>query len=187
MAAQPAFASGLLKCPRDARGLVLPIDALERFREKCRFDAITGCVLWIGGTTRGRGNSAVYGSFWDGGRRWYAHRWAAKHIHGVEIDGLQVGHCCPNTPDGHPNTLCVEHVIGQTQLENLVEQMARGTGVCAQPPEVRKHWLLTERGYEEAPPVHDPLSIGPDDIPFFTPPAWLGDAGVVSRGTDCPF
>lgn len=46
--------------------------ALQRFAEKCAFDPVTGCVMWIGGTTHGHGNNAPYGSFWDG-KRWFAH------------------------------------------------------------------------------------------------------------------
>ena len=56
---------------------------LERFIAKCRFEPRTGCVRWIGGKTSGRGNTALYGSFWFEGRRWFAHRWAAAYIHGL--------------------------------------------------------------------------------------------------------
>lgn len=161
--------------------------ALARFRAKCLFDPRTGCVVWTGGTTRGRGNTATYGSFWYDGRRWFAHRFAAAFIHGLKIDGLQVGHCCPHTPDGHPNTLCVEHVTGQTQIENLAEQMARGTGVCAQTNDVRQFWLFVDRGFEPPPPAHDPASFGPDHIPFFEPPAWFRQRQATALVADCPF
>jgi hypothetical protein len=73
--------------------------ALERFAEKCRFDPATGCVLWIGGTTAGRGNSALYGSFWFEGSRWFTHRWSAIHIHGIDLGDNQAGHCCPHGPN----------------------------------------------------------------------------------------
>jgi hypothetical protein len=182
----PPERSGMRLCKRDARGLLLPMDALERFREKCRFDPTTGCVLWTGGTTQGRGNTAIYGSFWYEGRRWFAHRWAARFIHGLEIDGLQVGHNCPHTADRHPNTLCVEHVAGQTQLDNLAEQMERGTGCCAQSSDTRQFWLFVDRGYEPAPPAHDPSAVDPAAIPFFTPPAWLAPARQLET-TPCPF
>lgn len=152
--------------------------AFQRFRDKCEFDPRTGCVRWIGGRTRGRGNTAEYGSFWFEGRRWYAHRWAARYIHGLAIDGLQVGHCCPNTADGHPDTLCVEHVRAETQHENLTEQRLRGSGVCAMTAAERRAWLLVERGYDEPPPVHDPTSVPINDIPFFTAPGWLSRPGA---------
>jgi hypothetical protein len=175
--------------PRDERGWLLPIDALERFRAKCSFDARTGCVIWTGGRTQGRGNSAVYGSFWYDNRRWFAHRWAAVHIHGLDVDGLQVGHCCPHTPDGHPNTLCVQHVTGQSQRDNLAEQHERRARMrqVEQSPEARQYWLLVERGYEPPPAAHDPATIGPDHIPFFEPPAWLQGNAPASAPDDCPF
>ena len=109
---------------RDTRGLFLPgPPALDRFRSFCRFEPETGCVVWIGGTTAGRGHHVRYGSFWCERRRWFAHRWSAKHIHGLDIDELQVDHCCPNIP--HPNTLCVEHVQPKTLLENRELQTLR--------------------------------------------------------------
>lgn len=78
-------------------------DALARFAAKCRFDPVTGCVEWTGGTTSGKGSVCEYGSFWFEGRRWFAHRWAARFIHGLEIDGLDVDHECRNR-------LCQQHL-----------------------------------------------------------------------------
>lgn len=168
--------------PRAAGGLFAPIDALERFRAKCRFNPRTGCVEWIGGTTQGRGNTAVYGSFWYEGRRWFAHRWAAAFIRGLDVDGLQVGHCCPYTADGHPNTLCVEHLRGETQQENLAELHARRKRIrkVEQSNEQRLFWLLVERGYEPPEPVHDPATPDPYNGPDMYPPAWL----TGNKGTD---
>lgn len=155
--------------------------ALERFRSKCRFDPRTGCVLWTGGTTRGRGNTATYGSFWYDGRRWFAHRWAAAFIHGLDVEGLQVGHSCPCTGDGHPNTLCVQHVVGQSQADNLAEALERlgpprhrrSRFKCEQDGNTRQYWLLAERGYEPPPPVTDPSVLTPE-WPDMHPPEWLG-------------
>lgn len=130
--------------------------ALERFVSRCQFDAGTGCVLWTGGTTQGRGHSAPYGSFWFDGRRWFAHRWSAKYIHGHEIEGLQVDHHCPNRL--HPHTLCVEHVQPLTLHENRLLQTER-----------RRFYVLITKGYEEPPPFDN--SSG--DIPFFEEPVWL--------------
>ncbi len=51
---------------RDAYGRMQPGYAgapLERFLRNCQFDATTGCVLWTGGTTTGRGHTAPYGAF----------------------------------------------------------------------------------------------------------------------------
>lgn len=174
--------------PRAAGGLFAPIDAHERFRAKCRFEPRTGCVLWTGGTTRGRGNTATYGSFWYEGRRWFAHRWAAAFIHGLDVDGLQVGHCCPNMPDGKPNTLCVEHVTGQTQAENLAElndRLARAR--CEQSADVRQQWLFVEIGLLEPEPLHDPATLA-DEMPWYDPPEWLGLPPTERpEFDDCPF
>lgn len=170
----------LPRCPETKR--VLAVDPLERFRASCRFDPVTGCVLWTGGTTSGRGNSAKYGSFWFEGRRWFAHRWAAIHIHGLDVDGLQVGHCCPHT-NGGPNTLCVEHVEAVTQRANLEEQAQRLRAQrVEQTNDQRQYWLLVDRGYEPPPPVHEP---DPDDAPWFSPPAWL--ASATKEPAECPF
>jgi hypothetical protein len=127
--------------------------ALERFAEKCRFDATTGCVIWIGGTSCGQLKTAKYPVFWDEGRRWFGHRWSAKNIHGLDIEGLQVDHCCPNIPI--PNTLCIQHVQAVTQLVNLELQWGR------------RLW-----GWDEWREP-DPVEADPNAIPFHLPPAWL--------------
>lgn len=132
-------------------------EALKRFAAKCRFDPGTGCVLWIGGQTSGRGHSVPYGAFWFEGRRWFAHRWAAKYIHNLEIDELQVDHCCPNIL--YPNTLCAEHVEPLTLLANRALQTER-----------RRFYALVTRGLIEPPPH---LVQDEDAIPFYPPPAWF--------------
>lgn len=167
----PRERSDTVLCPRSPDGRLLPIDALQRFASKCRFDAATGCVIWEGGKTRGRGNTAQYGSFWYEGARWFAHRWAGVHIHGLNLDGVQAGHCCPCGP----NTLCVEHVTGQSQNENLAELHERRRRKVEQ--------SNAERGYEQLPPERDV-----DDIPFYTPPEWLRPFLAQPEETDeCPF
>lgn len=186
----PREQTGMVLCPRDAAGRLLPIDALQRFASKCEFDAATGCVIWRGGTTQGRGNTAVYGSFWYDGRRWFAHRWAGVHIHGLDLNGVQAGHCCPNCP---PNTLCVEHVAAQTQAENLAEQAGRMAARRVQQSATeRQYWLFVSLGIEPEPeaPARDPG----DNILFYEPPAWLRPFLVdrtVKSGVhvddDCPF
>lgn len=140
--------------------------ALERFAEKCRYDPATGCVLWTGGTTAGHGNSARYGSFWFEGARWYAHRWSAIHIKGIDLGGNQAGHCCP----AGPNTLCVEHVTGQTQLANLVELNNRLKARVVQSAEERQYWLLVRLGFEAEPPNFS----NPDILEYVDPvPEWF--------------
>lgn len=174
----PRERSGMVVCPRDDRGRLLPLDALQRFASKCQFDAATGCVLWAGGKTRGRGNTATYGAFWYEGRRWFAHRWAGVHIHGLALDGVQAGHCCP----AGPNTLCVEHVTGQSQAENLAEMHHRRK--VEQSNAERQFWLLVERGYEQLPADAPPPA---DEIPFHTPPEWLRPFLAQPENDECPF
>lgn len=157
--------------------------ALERFAEKCRFDPLTGCVLWTGGTTAGRGNSARYGSFWYEGNRWYAHRWAAIYIHGINLGENQAGHTCPCGP----NTLCVEHVTGQTQLENLAE--LNGRLKAQQSAADRQHYLFIELGIEPEPPKPE---VDLNAVPFYDPPQWLKPYLPIresegSLSDDCPF
>lgn len=136
---------------------------LERFAMKCAFDPFTGCVMWIGGTTRGHGKNALYGSFWDD-RRWLAHRWSAHHIHGLDIHGLPVGHCCP----AGPHTLCVEHLAGMTVAQNNA-MIKSNPGRCDQDTETKRYWVYVAVGLEEYRHVEREIP----DVPFFTPPDWL--------------
>ena len=130
---------------------------MARFLAKCEFDATTGCVIWTGGRSAGRGHSVPYGSFWDG-RRWSAHRWAAKHIHGLHIDdpATQVDHNCPPYRAGGdwlaPNTLCVHHV--QVIPATLNREL---------------QWIRVQVGLDPLPPVYVD---DPDAVPFHNPPDW---------------
>ena len=126
--------------------------ALDRFLDKCRFNAVTGCVEWVGGKTRGRGKTSWYGSFWYEGKPWKAHRWAARFLHGLEIDGLEVDHECGNT-------LCVHH------LQAVTGQVNR-----------EWYWIRVEVGLIEEEPDDGPED---DGIPFFTCPDWF--AATYSR------
>ena len=181
----PPERSGTAICPRAPDGRLLPLDPLARFAAKCEFDATTGCVLWRGGVTSGRGNSALYGSFWFEGRRWTAHRWAGVHIHGLDLDGVQGGHCCPHGP----NTLCVEHIEPQTIAENVTERNVRAAAVrrVEQSSLERQHWLFVGLGMAEPP---EAPAIEPDLPPFYEPPAWLRPFLVdraVNLAQQCPF
>lgn len=160
----PRDRCGFAWLPRDpVTKRTLPVDPLRRFAEKCEFDATTGCVLWRGGTTRGRGNSATYGSFWAEGRRWFAHRWAAIHIHGLDLGDDTVGHRCNRT-------LCVQHLERQTISANVAERNTRVASIARQSNEQKQFWLLVERGYEPEPPQAES---DPEAIPFHEPPDWL--------------
>lgn len=157
--------------------------AIERFAAKCAFDPVTGCVIWVGGKTSGRGNSAEYGSFWDAGKRHFAHRWAAENIHGHDIAGAQVGHCCP----AGPNTLCVEHVEPQTQADNLAEMHERRAAGVRQSNEERQYWLFVSLGIEPEPePAPRPDGF---DVPWYDPPEWLRPYLPQPEAVDdgCPF
>jgi hypothetical protein len=169
-----------------------PLPLLARFAAKCRFDPFTGCVLWIGGTTAGRGNTARYGSFWDADekRRWSAHRWAAQHIHKLDLtSGLTVGHCCPHTHDGHPNPLCVEHLALQTLGYNIAEgNRRRGKPRGEQSSLQRQFWLFVDRGIEPPPEITAGSENDPVAVPYFSPPAWLVPFLPKAELTDeCPF
>jgi hypothetical protein len=165
-------APGERQLPRTGAGLFTSTGpALQRFADKCEFDPTTGCVLWIGGTTQGRGHSAPYGSFWDDRRRWFAHRWSARHIHGLEIDGLHVDHCCDPWRAGGleplpPNTLCVQHVQALTGSRNRSLQ------------DERRLWILTQKGYYEPPPLFAGLVAPPEYMaaPCHEAPQWFIDA-----------
>lgn len=152
---------------------------MERFLSFCRFDPGTGCVIWTGAQTSGRGHSAPYGSFWFEGRRWFAHRRSAKHIHKHDIDGLQVEHYCPARP--HPNTLCVEHVHPLPGALNRELQTLRN-GKVEQDTATRMYWIYAQVGLEIPPPVD--LEIG-NDIPFYAAPGWLWPE--TRQLEDCPF
>lgn len=159
---------------RDGKGrFVQTKDAMRRFAEKCAFDAATGCVMWVGGTSMGRGHNEPYGSFWFEGERWFAHRWAARHIHGYDITGLHVDHYCPFGP----STLCVEHVRPETAERNRQLQHLR-PGRAFQDLATKQYWLFVHKGIERLP---ERFRFKPEDIPFadpgdfepLQPPEWL--------------
>lgn len=140
------------------------LSVFQRFTAKCQFEATTGCVIWIGGKCYGRGKNIRYGIFrGEGGRKvapWLAHRWAAKYIHGLDIDELQVDHCCPNIPI--PNTLCVEHLQAITGDRNRHLQTER-----------RRHFVHLEVGLLPYDEIYGGEEIVADVIPFYEEPEWL--------------
>ena len=147
------------ECPNKARA---------RFVRKCVHDPGTGCVIWTGGKTAGGGHSVYYGAFWFAGKRWYAHRWAAKYIHGLDVDGLQVDHFCPSVP--RPNTLCVEHVRPVTLQTNRELQALIGRDVLQSLEERRRYWACVRAGIEPPPtPAPEPFTLPP----YFPVPDWL--------------
>jgi hypothetical protein len=156
---------------------------LQRFAEKCQFDYATGCVLWTGGTSGGQGNTTRYGAFWDDGRRVPAHRWAAVNIHGIDLGSNEAGHCCP----AGPNSLCVQHLEGQTKADNIAERNTR-VAKANQSASTRQFYLFKHLGILEEPePGTSPA--GSDNIPFFEPPEWLRPyiSKKANDDDDCPF
>lgn len=121
----------------------------------------------------GRGHNVPYGAFWFADRRWFAHRWAAKFVHGLAIDELQVDHCCPNIP--LPNTLCVQHVQVLSPERNRHLQTER-----------RRHFVHLQVGLLSYEEVYGEPAEPEASIPFFTPPDWLGIEGATNE-PDCPF
>lgn len=158
---------------------------LQRFAEKCEFDATTGCVIWKGGTSAGRGNTTRYGVFWAEGRRVFAHRWAAVHIHGIDLGSDDAGHCCP----GRPNSLCVQHLSGQTKADNIAERNTR-VAKATQLADVRQHFLFVQYGFR-TDDLDDGMSAALEklnDVPFHTPPEWLRPFMTkAGDNDDCPF
>lgn len=157
---------GICHVPAEKRFIVR--DAMEKFREKCEFDPKTGCVLWIGAKCWGRGKSIRYGSFRDGKKTVLAHRWAAQHIHGFDIEGLQVDHCCDlwraGTEPLLPNTLCVQHVQPLSSERNRHLQTER-----------RRHYIELEVGLRDYYEIYGDLGMDapPEAIPFYEEPSWL--------------
>lgn len=150
---------------------------LERFAEKCAFDPITGCVMWIGGQTKGHGHHEPYGRFRDG-TTWLAHRWSAHNIHGHDITNRQVDHCCPCGP----STLCVEHVNPETAKANRYLQHSR-PGRAFQDLETRRYWVHVQVGLM----TREPIERITEGIPWFTPPTWLIPFMPMEISDDCPF
>jgi hypothetical protein len=128
-------------------GGTIRLPAIRRFIQKCMHDPSHGCILWMGGTSSSRGGNARSGQFWFEGKMWKAHRWAALHIHGLEIDSREVIQTCGNS-------LCVQHLESRTYNEMQSKQ----------------YWLMVQKGYEQLPP--EEIKEAPE-IPFFVKPGWL--------------
>lgn len=129
----------------------VPLDSLRRFFEKLEVDPCHGfngsaCVLWTGGKSCGQGKTIKYGVLKYQRQRWYAHRWAARFIHGHDLDMMQVDHLC-NRP------LCVSHVQ-------------------AVPPTINRElqWIRVQVGIEDNPCEQFEEDAFP--VPFYAEPDW---------------
>ena len=87
-----------------------------RFWSKVGFDE--SCWIW-----NGSGNGTGYGSFWDGARTVYAHRWSYEFCVRPIPVGLQIDHLCRVRSCVNP-----EHLEPVTPQTNTL----RGVGLTAQ-------------------------------------------------------
>lgn len=85
-----------------------PRPVVERFAEKIALTS-SGCVEWLAGT-----NGTGYGTFYDGARATFAHRWSYEHHVGPIPAGLCVDHLCSNRTCVNPG-----HLELVTQAVNL--------------------------------------------------------------------
>ncbi len=67
-----------------------------------------GCWAWTANK-----HTTGYGSFWDGGRTWRAHRWAFERFCRPLEDGESIDHLCRNTSCVNP-----DHLEAVTPMEN---------------------------------------------------------------------
>jgi len=126
--------------------------SIERFKDKCEFQPGSGCVLWQGATAANSAGDTRSPRFRDGGKVWAARKWAAVHIHGLEVgEGMIVVNSCGEDR-------CVQHVSAIVPGFN-----------------VRQHWLLTDYGYLEREPEESREASRPrhDGPAIHEVPEWL--------------
>lgn len=101
----------------------------ERFFDKIEMEPNSGCWLWTA-TQQSRGDGTKgYGQFTVRPKKWLAHRWAAKFLGGLDIDGKVVRHICENNACVNP-----DHLTTGSQKENMQDawrsgRIARGANV----------------------------------------------------------
>jgi hypothetical protein len=86
-------------------------DALKRFNDRYIKDD-NGCWLWTGTT-----DQDGYGIINSQNKNIRAHRWAAKYLKGLDIDGLCVCHTCDT-----PSCVNPDHLWVGTTQENTVDR-----------------------------------------------------------------
>jgi hypothetical protein len=127
------------------------LETLKRFFDKLEVDPChgfegTACVLWTGAKTCGQGKSIKYGRFKYQRFAWLVHRWAAKFIHGQDIDFRQVDH-------QYNRALCVAHLQSMSPEWNRELQ-----------------WIRVQVGIDENP--RPQFSEDEFPVPFFPEPEW---------------
>ena len=131
----------------------------KRFMTRVRKDPETGCWIWTGqkdSSKHGKKGNRRYGRFRTQTNKkiknWRAHRWAAKHLGGMDIENKLVCHEC-DVP------LCVnpEHLFIGTHWENMQDMASKGRrkGICNGSSHGRAK--LTER---DIPVIRDLLAQG---------------------------
>ena len=96
---------------------------LERFEAKYIPEPMSGCWLWIGGTTKSKW---TYGLIWDKGTMRRAHHVSWQLFRGSIPRGKWVLHKCDNPPCVNP-----EHLFIGTQFDNMQDMHAKGrAGDC---------------------------------------------------------
>jgi len=114
---------------RSACGMRWTQSDVDRFLRKCIWLERHQCLIWIAARSRGRGNTAWYGSFWlpkrilpDGrvwpGRTVRAHKFYAVAVLGLRPEpGRHLDHTCQDS-------LCVRHIECVPELVNLARRWA---------------------------------------------------------------
>lgn len=91
----------------------------ERLLSKCEPVTECGCWIWTGAVSKAK--NGEYGVLnIDNKKHVYAHRLSAKHLGGLEIDGMVVRHVCDNPSCINPN-----HLTVGTQADNIRDRCAR--------------------------------------------------------------
>lgn len=115
---------------------------IARFLRRCRVDG--KCLIWDGAKSRGRGNTAWYGSFWTQGKTVRAHKFYA-----VAVLGLRPAANGSDHLDHHcSNSLCVSCVICVPSSVNLKLRWLRLQVGLDDIDEYEKMRLL-KRAYDE--------------------------------------
>lgn len=99
---------------RNRRYLSRP--AAERFAGKIEPEPNSGCHIWVGATT-----NTGYGTFWDGTRTVFAHRYILEAETGPLAAGEQALHHCDFRR-------CVnrDHIFRGTAADNVADMVAKG-------------------------------------------------------------